>query len=306
MVKRGDEVPTFDQLFDLYWSGFYDNLREAFGEATGGLPQGMDLEELMQRIAEALQNMEGAPGDLSELAKALLTADLSALEQLIRDAAEQAGTNRIENFLQVGFFSRRTLDQMGLEGAAEQLRDQAYLRAAAALRSQRYTELLLRVDLWLEDGGWAQEAPPGEEGPADASVARVARQILDKRDRRLRKLSKKHDSLTEAEMHGVRLLAKKKRYSLEFFGSLFRRKAVSQALNSLKEIQDKLGTYNDAVVGARLLKEIAEAKEADASAELAIASAAVNGWQAAVMERDIEDFREAWADYESGPRFWRS
>ena len=123
LVKRGDEVPTFNQLFDLFWSGFYDNLRDAFGEAEGGLPEGMDLEELMQRIAEALQNMQGDAGDLSELAKALLTADLSVLEQLIREAAEQAGTNRIENFLQVGFFSRRTLDQMGLDGAGDQLRD---------------------------------------------------------------------------------------------------------------------------------------------------------------------------------------
>ncbi len=125
MVKRGDEVPTFNQLFDLFWSGFYDSLREAFGEAAGGLPEGMDLEELLQRIAEALQNMQGDLGELSELAKALLTADLSALERLIREAAEQAGTDRIENFLQVGFFSRRTLDQMGLDGAGDQLRDLA-------------------------------------------------------------------------------------------------------------------------------------------------------------------------------------
>ena len=27
MVKRGEEVAAFDELFDLYWSGFYDNLR---------------------------------------------------------------------------------------------------------------------------------------------------------------------------------------------------------------------------------------------------------------------------------------
>ena len=27
LVKRGDDIATYDQLFDLYWSGFYDNLR---------------------------------------------------------------------------------------------------------------------------------------------------------------------------------------------------------------------------------------------------------------------------------------
>ena len=38
---KADRITTvqaiFDELFDLFWSGFYDNLREAFGQATGGL-----------------------------------------------------------------------------------------------------------------------------------------------------------------------------------------------------------------------------------------------------------------------------
>jgi len=127
MVKRGEEVPTFDQLFDLFWSGFYDSLRESFGQATGGLAEmGMDLEQLLQQIMQMLQNMQGQEGgDLGELARALLTTDLSQLENLIRAAAEQAGVERIENFLQVGFFSRRTLEQMGVEGAMDELRNLA-------------------------------------------------------------------------------------------------------------------------------------------------------------------------------------
>lgn len=125
MVKRGEEVPTFDQLFDLFWSGFYDNLRESFGQATAGLGD-MDLEQLLEQIMQMLQNMEGQEGgDLGELARALLTADLSQLENLIRAAAEQAGVDRIENFLQVGFFSRRTLEGMGIEGATEELQNLA-------------------------------------------------------------------------------------------------------------------------------------------------------------------------------------
>ena len=33
MVKRGADIPVFDQIFDLFWSGFYDSLRQAFGDA---------------------------------------------------------------------------------------------------------------------------------------------------------------------------------------------------------------------------------------------------------------------------------
>jgi hypothetical protein len=151
MVKRGEEVPTFDELFELYWSGFYDNLRETFGEAAGSLSAlGLDLEELLKRIAQQIQGMQGDPGELSELARAMLTGDLSVLEQLIRAAAEQAGAGRIENFLQVGFFSRRTLEQMNAEGAAEELRDLAARLEAAGMSPEEVGALRRLIDALME------------------------------------------------------------------------------------------------------------------------------------------------------------
>jgi uncharacterized protein len=151
MVKRGEEVPTYDELFDLYWSGFYDNLRETFGEAAASLAGlGIDLEELLKRIAQQIQGMQGDPGELSELARAMLTADLSALEQLIRAAAEQAGSGRIENFLQLGFFSRRTLEQMGAEGAIQELRDLAARLEAAGMSPEEVGALRRLIDALME------------------------------------------------------------------------------------------------------------------------------------------------------------
>ena len=88
--------------------------------------------------------MQGDPGDLSELARAMLTGDLSALEQLIRAAAEQAGAGRIENFLQVGFFSRRTLEQMNAEGAGQELRDLAARLEAAGMSPEQVSHLFDR------------------------------------------------------------------------------------------------------------------------------------------------------------------
>ncbi len=121
MVKRGDEIPTFDELFNLFWSGFYDNLKGAFGDMEGDLANmGIDLEQLLSQLAEMMENMDGDL-DMGELAQALLTQNLSELENMIRAAAEDAGTGRIENMLQVGFFSRRTTEQLGLEGAQQDL-----------------------------------------------------------------------------------------------------------------------------------------------------------------------------------------
>ena len=121
MVKRGDEIATYDELFKLFWSGYYDNLKNAFGDMEGDLGEmGIDLEQLLAQLAEMMENMDGDL-DLGELAQAMLTQDLSQLENLIRQAAEQAGTQRIENMLQVGFFSRRTTEQLGMEGAGQEL-----------------------------------------------------------------------------------------------------------------------------------------------------------------------------------------
>ena len=151
MVKRGEEVPTYDELFDLYWSGFYDNLRETFGDAAGSLSDlGIDLEELLKRIAQQIQGMQGDPGELSDLARAMLTADLSVLEQLIRAAAEQAGAGRIENFLQLGFFSRRTLEQMNAEGAVQELRDLAARLEAAGMSPEEVGALRRLIDALME------------------------------------------------------------------------------------------------------------------------------------------------------------
>jgi uncharacterized protein with von Willebrand factor type A (vWA) domain len=122
MVKRAADVPTFDELFGLFWSGFYDSLRESFDQASAGLSERMDYDALLREIADQLQALEGEPTALSDLARAMLAGDLGQLETLIRSAAEGAGVERIESFLQVGFFSRRTLEGMGAEAAEAELR----------------------------------------------------------------------------------------------------------------------------------------------------------------------------------------
>lgn len=150
MVKRSEDIPTFDQLFDLYWSAFYDNLRDAFDQAATSMGgEGFDLDLLLKQIQEGVQGLEGEL-NLSELAKALLTQDLSQLEQMIRDAAEQAGVQRIENMLQLGFFTRRTMEQLNSEGAGRELRDLAQQLRDAGMPDAQVDALLELIDKFLE------------------------------------------------------------------------------------------------------------------------------------------------------------
>jgi hypothetical protein len=150
MVKRSEDIPAYEHLFDLYWSAFYDGLRDAFEKASQGIAGGrLDLDELLRQIREGLQGLPG-PMDLSELARALLTQDLAKLEQLIREAAEQAGVGRIENMLQVGFFTRRAMEQLDAEGAGRQLRDLAQQLRASGMPDAQVDALLELIDRYLE------------------------------------------------------------------------------------------------------------------------------------------------------------
>jgi len=148
MVKRSEDIGTYDQLFDLFWSGFHDNLRDAFDGATKGLEGKFDLDQLLKALQEGMANLPPGELDLSELARALLTQDLASLEKMIREAAEGAGVARIENLLQIGFFSRRVMERMNAEGAAQELRDLAGRLQAAGMsegQAQALQELIERL-----------------------------------------------------------------------------------------------------------------------------------------------------------------
>jgi len=152
MVKRGDDVRAFDELFELFWSGFHDDLQRALQSATAHLSAlPVDLDDLLARIRDLLAAGAAGADALSDLSRALLTADLAQLERLIREAAQRAGASRLENFLQIGFFSRRTAEQLGVAEAGAALRELATRLEAAGLSREEAEALRALVEA-REDG----------------------------------------------------------------------------------------------------------------------------------------------------------
>jgi uncharacterized protein with von Willebrand factor type A (vWA) domain len=93
IVKRSSDLPTFDEMFDLYFSALGEAIREnteQAAQAAGGSLA--DYQKLLEQLEELLKRRQEQQqgNDLSELAKALLRHDDGTLERRIREATENA------------------------------------------------------------------------------------------------------------------------------------------------------------------------------------------------------------------------
>ncbi|HEY7320058.1 MAG TPA: VWA domain-containing protein [Candidatus Binatia bacterium] len=87
LVKRTSDVRPFEELFDYFFLGIgeaLDALDRRIMEELGLTPE--QFQQMIERIQRLLKQMEG---DLSELTRALLTANRGELERLLREAASQ-------------------------------------------------------------------------------------------------------------------------------------------------------------------------------------------------------------------------
>jgi uncharacterized protein len=121
MIKQAVDVPVFDELFEIYFSGIHDLLQAAADrsqEATG-----LDAADF-QRLLEQLEKLLEQQGkDLSELAKEWLRNDSGRVEQRLRESLEQARVGEIERPHQQGQFTHGMANSFGLSDLLREIDD---------------------------------------------------------------------------------------------------------------------------------------------------------------------------------------
>ncbi|TMA46962.1 MAG: VWA domain-containing protein [Deltaproteobacteria bacterium] len=119
MVKRTIDIPAFEQLFTLFFSGLADAIAEATAATRGAL--GLDDPEF-QRLLDELERLLRERGiELSPLARALLAADGGRLERLLREAGERARVGDIQQGFQEGRFAHAVASELGLGALMREL-----------------------------------------------------------------------------------------------------------------------------------------------------------------------------------------
>ncbi len=194
-------------------------------------------------------------------------------------------------------------DDPGLAGvavAAARARQAAWLRVREMVASDGFTQTVLSLEAWLEGGGWRQSA-----GNAyDEKLRDFAQRTLKRLHRKLVRTGARIDELAEAELHALRLRAKKQRYAGEFFRAVFDAKAAKSYLVALGDVQDHLGVLNDSVTVRHLLARLGRNKIDDRAA-FERGAAVVLGWCAARVTTEIERLPTTWARFVDQRVFWK-
>src|SRR4029450_508117 len=167
-VKRAVDVPTFDRLFDLYFSGLGEIIREATAATQAAI--GLDEEDFARFLEQLEKLLQGRGTALSPLAQALLRADAGRLEQLLRDAAREARLDEIEHGFQEGRFTHAMAAALGLGDLGAELDRLRRDLAGAAPDGARAADEGPRAPPARPPGPDEGHGPPGARSPGRAAA----------------------------------------------------------------------------------------------------------------------------------------
>jgi triphosphatase len=188
-----------------------------------------------------------------------------------------------------------------LAAAAERRRKAAYAEAAEAVRSVRYTGLMLRQLRWFDASGW-RESPASQE--LRGAVAGLAPRILDRRQRIVKGRAKGFARQSARQRHKLRIALKKLRYATDMLAGIYDSDEFGRFTRLLKRLQDDLGDANDLRVGHAIVAEL-DGPGSIANG-LAHAGEAMLAWhedRLAARERKLRKHLDRLGDAEP---FWKS
>ena len=294
-VFAGTDTLT-DVLKALIWSclqHFQDNLPGVMGHGA----MGSDDDEYLHQMRVALRRLRVV---LRMAEKVRADEQLAGLYKDVSDLCVALGRIREWDVFIAGTLQpmrARMAGHGGLQAllaASERQRAACYAALRGAAQAREMQRLLLRFSIWMNGDYWKQQ--PETALPAQDFAAR-----------RLRKLAKRfaqaghHLAAAEAaQLHALRILAKKLRYSAEFFASFYGRQKAESFLAALSEVQDVLGLINDIAVAHRLLDGLADHRD-EAVLE---AATLCRGWIAHDLSHQLNVLRKKIRRFNRQYAFW--
>ena len=273
-----------------------------------GMLAGHDIEYLHQ-MRVALRRQRSA---LSIFSRIFSKAAFAPLAQELKWLASQFGPARdwdvfvTETLAPVCASFPGHPGMVALQDKCKQLCRQHNEAARHAVESTHYAESMLQLGAWLSAEAWLGQ--PGAAASvklagieAGAPVKKFATALLAHRHRQLKKYGKELTNFSVAELHALRIVAKKQRYTAEFFAGFYPRGETRSYIRTLSVLQDILGAMNDTANAKRLLGEVAIAGDEGIQQE---AAGMVLGWSASLAALKKLELERAWTRFNKTKPFW--
>lgn len=149
LVKRVVDIPVYDELFDLFFTGLGEIIKQA-GAATMGAME-MTEEEFQKFLEQLEQTLKDMGSELSELAKALLLNNTGQLERMLREAAQGANLQEMQRSFQEGQFANALAQMLGFGQLTRELANLKDALQQAGLSPEQVERLMAYVDRRLHD-----------------------------------------------------------------------------------------------------------------------------------------------------------
>jgi CHAD domain-containing protein len=181
-----------------------------------------------------------------------------------------------------------------------------YAALRGPVQAHELQRLLLRFAIWMNGAYWQQtgwrKAIWQQQAENVQTAHDFATRRLDKLAKRFALSGQQLSTADAARLHALRIVAKKLRYSAEFFAALYSGQKSRPYVAALSEVQDVLGQINDIAVAHRLLDGLA----ADAAlAEHQEAVVLARGWIAHDLSGLLTDLLKSMRNFNKQPVFWK-
>ncbi|MEM9222164.1 MAG: CHAD domain-containing protein [Pseudomonadota bacterium] len=197
-------------------------------------------------------------------------------------------------------------DEPGFALLAEALSHRAAAQRAhlrKTLAADEIQSFLMSLARFVETRGWLVNHDRDQTRRLAEPFKNAAIRVLDRHERRAKKLTKRLSRLSIEERHELRKRLKTLRYVIEFCGPVFREKRVKAYVKRLRRLQNVLGSLSDMDV----IRGLLSAPDSPGAENLAIQRA--SGWLlgATSAKADLEWTRAQTLlrDLEAEGPFWR-
>lgn len=279
-----------DSVGDAFHCIAQNCLAQVYGNERGVVANGPNAAACVHQMRVGLRRLRSA---LDIFEPRIVCPD--ALQQEIKWVAGELGAARDWEVLVHATLAEALADAPenihadALRNTARERADENRRRAAQAVDSVRYTRLVIELNHWLDNVGKEAGLKPETGELLGASALKFARKTLRARHRKLMKRGCRLPMLDVQRRHRARIAAKKLRYAIEFFASLYSRQRLRPYRAVLSSLQDDLGWRNDVAVADGLLAALQAERP-----KTAIGAGFVRGYLIARVAADQKALRRLW------------